>query len=211
MVYCLFEQSGTFKNVYKSRGINAIDIDINNEFGATDLIIDLFKAIEKLPNGILANITKLDLVIAFFPCTWFSDMNELLFNGTHIAMKSWSEERKKAYITERQNKRARAFACIVMLRNYCLEKHIPLIIENPNGRFLKEKFGMPNVIHSRNIYGDYYKKPTMYYTYNCRINVDKLRHYNYTPSKIVMKTKGIERSLMSPEYAENIINSIEMR
>ena len=110
-----------------------------------------------------------------------------------------------------KKKRSRALACIVKLRNYCLEKHIPLIIENPNGRFLKENFGQPNIIHSRNIYGDYYKKPTMYYTYNCKINVDKLRYYNYSPCKIVTKTIGIERSLMSPEYAENIINSIEVR
>lgn len=211
MVYCLFEQSGTFKNVYKSLGINAIDIDINNEFGQTDLIIDLFKAIEKLPNGILANITKLDLVVAFFPCTWFSDMNELLFNGTHIAMKNWSEEHKAAYISERQNKRARALACIIKLRDYCCENGIPLIIENPNGRYLKERLGLPNVIHSRNIYGDYYKKPTMYYTYNCTINVDKLRRCNNSPSKKVMNTRGIERSLMSSEYAENIIKSIELR
>ena len=32
MVYCLFEQSGTFKNIYIKRGIKAIDIDIENQF-----------------------------------------------------------------------------------------------------------------------------------------------------------------------------------
>lgn len=47
MYYCLFEQSGTFKNEFKKLGYEAIDYDIQNEFNETDVVIDLFKEIEK--------------------------------------------------------------------------------------------------------------------------------------------------------------------
>lgn len=45
-VHCLFEQSGTFKNAFKKYGVEAYDYDIQNEFGETDYITDLFKEIE---------------------------------------------------------------------------------------------------------------------------------------------------------------------
>lgn len=45
-VHCLFEQSGTFKNAFKKYGIEAYDYDIQNEFGETDYVTDLFKEIE---------------------------------------------------------------------------------------------------------------------------------------------------------------------
>lgn len=208
-VYCLFEQSGTFKQCFIAKGFKAFDIDIENKFGVTDLQIDLFSAIELLPNGYLASITSNDLIIAFFPCTWFSDMNDLIFNGTHISISKWDSDKKRLYISERYNKRNRALECLQKLRDYCIKHKIPLIIENPNGHYLKENFGCPNIIHCRNIYGDYYKKPTMYYTYNCIINIDKLYKYDLAPVTSVTKQHGIMRSLMSTTYANNIINSIE--
>ena len=46
-VHCFFEQSGTFKNEFKKLGILAEDYDIQNNFGETDHVIDLFLEIEK--------------------------------------------------------------------------------------------------------------------------------------------------------------------
>lgn len=45
-VHCLFEQSGTFKREFIKLGIDAEDYDIRNNFGETDHIDDLFKAID---------------------------------------------------------------------------------------------------------------------------------------------------------------------
>lgn len=45
MVHCFFEQSGTFKNEFKKLGYDAEDYDIQNEFGETDHITDLFTEI----------------------------------------------------------------------------------------------------------------------------------------------------------------------
>ena len=46
-VHCFFEQSGTFKNEFKKLGYEAEDYDIQNNFGETDNVIDLFGEIEK--------------------------------------------------------------------------------------------------------------------------------------------------------------------
>ena len=45
--WCMFEQSGTFKNEFIKLGIPAVDLDIQNNFGETDYVIDLFAEIEK--------------------------------------------------------------------------------------------------------------------------------------------------------------------
>jgi len=46
-VHLFFEQSGTFKNQFKKLGIPAEDYDIQNNFGETDHITDLFSEIDK--------------------------------------------------------------------------------------------------------------------------------------------------------------------
>lgn len=48
--HCLFEQSGTFKNEFIKLGIPAEDYDIQNNFGQTDNVIDIFAEIEKAYN-----------------------------------------------------------------------------------------------------------------------------------------------------------------
>lgn len=74
IIHCLFEQSGTFKNEFKKLGYEAYDYDIQNAFGQTDYVIDLFAEIETAYGGkesIFDRITKDDLILAFFPCTRF--------------------------------------------------------------------------------------------------------------------------------------------
>lgn len=44
-VHCFFEQSGTFKNEFKKLGIPAFDYDVQNNFGETDNVGDLFSHI----------------------------------------------------------------------------------------------------------------------------------------------------------------------
>lgn len=50
-VWCFFEQSGTFKNEFKKLGIDAVDVDIQNNFGQTDHVVDLFAEIETAYGG----------------------------------------------------------------------------------------------------------------------------------------------------------------
>ena len=50
-VHLFFEQSGTFKNEFKKLGYEAFDYDIQDNFGETDHVIDLFAEIEKCYGG----------------------------------------------------------------------------------------------------------------------------------------------------------------
>lgn len=97
--HMLFEQSGTFKKAFKRFGHQVFDYDILNEYGETDFQIDLFNEIEKEYDniinfdckGLIRNdmycfktiFTNMepdkDFIIAFFPCTYFTDINELIF------------------------------------------------------------------------------------------------------------------------------------
>ena len=56
-VYCLFEQSGTFKNEFKKLGVDAYDFDIQNEFNETDYIVDLFAEIRGGTTGNRQSLT----------------------------------------------------------------------------------------------------------------------------------------------------------
>lgn len=77
-VHCFFEQSGTFKQEFIKLGIPAEDYDLQNNFGQTDHTNDLFAEIEKAFDdkpSLLDNIHPDDLIMAFFPCIYFSQQN----------------------------------------------------------------------------------------------------------------------------------------
>ena len=58
MIYCFFEQSGTFKNEFKKLGVEAKDFDIQNDFGETDEVIDLFAEIRGGTKASQASLMK---------------------------------------------------------------------------------------------------------------------------------------------------------
>lgn len=65
----MFEQSGTFKNEFKKLGYDAVDLDIQNNFGETDYVIDLFAEIEKSYGG--GKVSGIQLVVMIW-CLLFS-------------------------------------------------------------------------------------------------------------------------------------------
>lgn len=58
MVHCFFEQSGTFKNEFVKLGIPAADYDIQNNFGETDHVVDLFAEIERAYGGVYLSLIQ---------------------------------------------------------------------------------------------------------------------------------------------------------
>ena len=71
-VHCFFEQSGTFKNEFIKLGYEAEDYDIQNNFGQTDHVIDLFAEIEKAYEGkvtVFDDISQDDLILKFLSCS----------------------------------------------------------------------------------------------------------------------------------------------
>lgn len=59
MVHLLFEQSGTFRDEFRALGYEAQDYDIQNEYGRTDIICDLFEAIRKSYDGDASVLDKI--------------------------------------------------------------------------------------------------------------------------------------------------------
>ena len=107
-VHCFFEQSGTFKNEFIKLGIPAEDYDIQNHFGQTDHVIDLFAEIEKAYDGkesVFDGITSDDLIMAFFPCIYFCCLSQIAMSWGYHNYRNKTIRERTELILERANKR----------------------------------------------------------------------------------------------------------
>ena len=218
-VHCFFEQSGTFKREFIKLGIPAEDYDIQNNFGETDHTDDLFQAIEDAYDGkpsLFDNITHDDLIMAFFPCIYFSCMSQMLISYTHRNYTNMTPKQRTDEILKRSANRELFFARAVKMFSIAMQRNIRLIMENPwsEQTFLMQNFPLKPAIvdNDRTLRGDYYVKPTAYWFINC----ENTKGFTLQPRK---KGKNIcqiepnhmpgicneERSMISPDYARNFI------
>lgn len=220
--YCFFEQSGTFKNAFIAAGVPAEDFDIQNEFGETDHVMDLFAEIDNAFDNkpsIFDKIKQTDLIMAFFPCIHFCDAKTLLFRGVHL-----SQKRKELYDIMRANiplsrERQKFFEVLLRFIVVVGERHLQMILENPwntsRMTYLQDNFPEPSLIDTnRALRGDYYVKPTAYWFFNREpTEGESFQDKNDNPL-IVFKQHGkhqetgvcdSERSAISPTYAKNFI------
>lgn len=175
-VHCFFEQSGTFKNEFIKLGILAEDYDIQNNFGQTDHVIDLFAEIENAYVGgisVFDNITKDDLIMAFFPCIYFETMSMMYFDCSTLNNKHKELYERIDDAIERLQVRTKFHRLLYQLVRVCVYKRIPLIIENPattpNYIVGTQNFFKPTIIDkNRLLRGDFFKKPTAYWFFNCK-------------------------------------------
>lgn len=219
-VHCFFEQSGTFKNEFIKLGIPAEDYDIQNNFGQTDHVIDLFAEIEKGYDGkpsIFDNITKDDLIVAFFPCIYFTGFtNPRYFTLENNNYRNLTLQEKLEKILERAKNREFFYELIIKMVGVCLKKGIRIIIENPYStlHYLDNNFfKQPTMIdEDRTLRGDYFKKPTAYWYFNCEPTYGE-SYQKDKERKTIMSAKGAskaglcseERSMISSDYARNFI------
>ncbi len=219
--HCLFEQSGTFKNVFIKNGHKAYDYDILNEYGQTDYQIDLFNEIEREFDNLIDNtnyqtiFSKMtsnnDFIIAFFPCTHFCDANEMQY-------RLWIGGRKVAYdkkscirLIERNKERAKYFEKYLKFCYICTKKGLRCIIENPassgNKNYLVQ-FSPIDVAwyeKDRSLFGDKYKKPTNFFAINFTMKENFIMFcQSFGVRSIYKDAHGCKaRSEISNEYAEN--------
>lgn len=220
IAYCLFEQSGTFKNEFKKLGYEAYDYDILNEFGEKDFIIDLFSEIGGAYDGrpsLFDKVTKEDLIMAFFPCTRFEAKIPLAFRGQMTQQKNWTEIEKLQYSMQLQNELSELYTLLSKLVVVCMRKGLRLIIENPytQPHYLTKYWCLkPTIIDKdRTKNGDYYKKPTQYWFINCEPKYNLVfEPLEYVETRVIEVAKGTdctcrktERSLMHPQYANRFI------
>lgn len=225
MIYhCLFEQSGTFKNVLKANGYQAFDYDILNDYGQTDRKIDIFKEIEleydNIVNGgvyntIFSQMTKEnDFILAFFPCTHFYGLNQFQYKLLIAGKKRTLDKKAITRLIKRNNERTQYFNLYMMLCFICQSKGLKCIIENPascsgNHSFLELFSPIPIGYRetNRQKWGDYFRKPTNYFA----INFEMIESYvEPTPCRKEEKKTILDsvfgmsaRSMISSLYAEN--------
>ena len=220
-VHCFFEQSGTFKNEFIKLGIPAEDYDIQNNFGETDHTDDLFRAIEDAYDGKPSLFDRIrggqeDLIIAFFPCIYFSPISQMLmFWGDKNYRKLTYKERTDE-ILQRSSNREKFFALAAKMLCVAQERGIRLIMENPWSQqtFLKANFVLaPTMVdNNRRLRGDYFVKPTAYWFINCEPTMGFTEQRMISDKNVMNSKKGVqpgvcseERSMISPDYARNFI------
>lgn len=219
-VHCFFEQSGTFKNEFVKLGIPAEDYDIQNEFGETDHVVDLFAEIDRAYEGkpsLFDSIGVDDFIMAFFPCIHFCDAKVLFFRGMHIGQKKWTIKQIMDFNVEQSKTRQLFFERLMKLFAVVDDKKIRMALENPwntSGQtYLENNFIPPTVVDKNRMdRGDYFVKPTAYWFVNCKpTNFMTAQHDKKQKTIMKMKnsgTKGLcsaERSMISPDYARNFI------
>lgn len=222
-VFCLFEQSGTFKNAFIKYGISAEDYDILNDFGETDHVIDLFTEIRGGYRGapsLFDEITPDDLIMAFFPCTRFEARVPMNSRGEAAQMANWDMIKKLKYTMQTHAEINELYQLICELALIGYNRGLKMIIENPYTapHYLTMYWPLkPAIIDKdRTQRGDHYRKPTQYFFINCEpkhnfLWNEQIERETYIISKPqgLIEASGVNRqkarSLIAPEYAERFI------
>lgn len=216
-VHCFFEQSGTFKNEFIKLGISAVDYDIQNDYGQTDHLVDLFKSIEDAYDGkpsLFDNIGLQDLIMAFFPCVYFCQGSMTQFSWTDIVYRHLDDKSTSDKILDRLTNRTYYYGLAIKMLTIAKMRGLRLIMENPWGNtYLRWFVERPALIdYNRMMRGDYFKKPTAYWYINCSPTVGYSLQRDKQQKKINNCAPGLrpgqcsaERSMISPDYARNFI------
>lgn len=214
MTHLLFEQSATFANEFRKLGYEAQCYDIQNEYGKTDNICDLFQAIElayESKPSILDRIGGGEIVMAFFPCTQFETQKTLWFRGENYGQKDWSEQQNLEYAMQLHETLHEYYKLISKLVLIAIKRGWHLVIENPysEDHYLKRYFPIKAKLidKDRTRDGDYFKKPTQYWFVGfepqCNLVLEPLEQVR--KKCIVSIGKGKERSEIHPQYARRFI------
>lgn len=215
--WCFFEQSGTFRDQFIELGVDAVCLDIQNEYNKTDIQIDLFAEIRKAYfdcDSIFDKITEDDIIFAFFPCIRFTKQIELEFTQKAPQYKGLTIEQKIMLAKQMEQERMNFYNYFSDLILVCCKKHIKLIIENPysSNHYLVRYFPIKARVidYNRRDRGDYFEKPTQYWFFNCEptYNTNALFREQILPKKkrvLQCKSGSKERSEISPIYARQFI------
>lgn len=222
--HCLFEQSGTFKNEFKKLGYEAFDYDIQNEFGQTDYVVDLFSQIRGGYEGkpsIFDNIEKDDLILAFFPCTRFEAQILLSFRAEQYQDGKMTDIEKLERDLRLHKELTTNYELITKLAIIVLRKGLKMVFENPytTQHYLTRYWAIkPKVIDKdRRERGDYFAKPTQYWFFNFEpknnfifeiVNdnsLDSLWGKKSEFRKTGADSMTTARSMIHPDYANRFI------
>lgn len=167
--------------------------------------------------SIFDNISKDDLILAFFPCTRFEARVPLLFRGESTQQKNWTDIQKLEYSMKLQNELTEFYILLSKLIVLCEKKSLRIVVENPytQPHYLTTYWCLkPKLIDKdRTENGDYYKKPTQFWFINIEPKHNLVfEPIDYVERKIIATVKGsecfsrkTERSMIHPQYANRFI------
>lgn len=172
--------------------------------------------------SIFDNISKDDLIIAFFPCTRFEARIPLLFRGEATQQKKWTIFQKMEYAMSLHEELHRYYLLICKLVLIAEKKGLRLVIENPctQPHYLTTYWCLkPKIVDmDRTENGDYYKKPTQYWFINCEPEYNIIfESLDYVSTKVIAHVnkrnkvndsdvdRKTQRSLIHPQYANRFI------
>lgn len=214
MYWCMFEQSGTFKNEFKKLGYDAVDLDISNDFGETDYVMDLFNEILNAFNGypsVFDSINENDVVLAFFPCIRFSKLANFSVCAYAHQYRDLPIKEKVLISMKYEKERSFYYGVLCKFVYVCCLNNIKLVIENPYSKdsYLTRYFPMkPAIVDmDRTDRGDSFEKPTQYFF----VNFEPKNNFVFESVEKVKKKSlidsphGIRRSLIQPGYANRFI------
>ena len=154
--------------------------------------------------------------MAFFPCIYFCENNELYFTGKHMNLSRLDTKLKIETILQRSRNRQFMYELCLKLFCVCDVRNIRLIVENPYSyaHYLVNNFPYKAVLIDRNrsFRGDFFNKPTQYWFLNCEPTHGCTKQLPSMHKRIASGRPGIQggicsedRSLISPDYARNFI------
>ena len=154
--------------------------------------------------------------MAFFPCIYFCENNQLGLTYLHANYKNLTFKETTDKIMERSRNRQHFYELACKMFAVAKMHKVRLIMENPwsGETFLKHFFVQkPTLIdNNRMARGDYFIKPTAYWFINCKptdgftLQRDKAkRRIASLPPGKEAGICGEERSMISPDYARNFI------
>lgn len=158
-----------------------------------------------------------DLILAFFPCIYFSCLSQMSISWGCVNYRKLNYHEKTDAILERSKNREYFFGLAAKMLCVAQERGLRLIMENPWSmqHFLKSNFVMPPTMvdMDRSLRGDVFKKSTAYWFINCEptngmsIQKDKeIRLINQSKHAAHAGLCSEDRSMIHPDYARNFIH-----
>lgn len=158
------------------------------------------------------------MIVAFFPCIYFETLQQQFYSlDAKANFRNAPLTRHIEYALHRIEERTKFHALLYKLTHIALKREIRMIIENPvtepNFLVTGQNYPKPTLTDkNRMLRGDYFKKPTGYWFWNCKPthgysmqNDKKQKRIKYCERS---KGDGLcseERSMISPDYARNFI------
>lgn len=156
--------------------------------------------------------------MAFFPCVYFEEMQMTYYIGNCVNLKHMNLKDRFDAILDRINKREHFYTILYKLFFVSEMRGLRIIVENPATQphyllFTQNFYRKPTIIdNNRQLRGDYFKKPTAYWFFNCEPTYG-ISYQKPKETKIIMNCKrgkgqsicSEERSMISPDYARNFI------